>query len=276
MSSYAYLSELGRGTFGTVYLCEKKHNKMKIVIKEIELNSDQLTIAQNEVNILKTLHHPNICQYYDSFKRNNKFSIVMEYARFGNLHDYLKNRRLYNDFLHRDLALNIICQVLLGLEHLHSKKIIHRDLKTENIFLSGSMKDFIKIGDFGISKCLRNNDQANTIIGTTNYLAPEMCDGQPYDMKSDIWSFGCIMYEVCSLERLFNGTISEVVTAIKSGQRKQIDLEHYGADIQEVIEMTTQIDPVLRPTTRNLMANPVFVSKLYFISVNLGQIWNCK
>ncbi|KRT84749.1 protein kinase [Oryctes borbonicus] len=272
MSTYTYLSELGRGTFGTVYLCEKKHNKMKVVIKEISLENGQLAVARNEVNILKTLNHPNVCQYYDSFKRNNRFSIVMEYASGGNLHDFLRGRRFSNDYLHPNLALNIIGQVLLGLNHLHSKKVVHRDLKTENIFLSGSMKNIVKIGDFGISEILRNDAQANTVIGTTNYLAPEMCDGKPYDMKSDIWSFGCVMYEICSLDRLFDGTISEVVMAIKSGQRKSINVDCYGKDIQKIVEMTTEIDPVLRPTTVNLMTNAIFVPTLSQITLNLGNI----
>ncbi|KAK9731295.1 Protein kinase domain [Popillia japonica] len=289
MSTYTYIKELDTGTFGTVYLCEKKHNRMKVAIKEMMLNKIQLAVAQNEVNVLRSLNHPNICQYYDSFRKNDKFSIVMEYARYGNLYDHLKKRRYRAEYLSRNSAFNIICQILMGLNHLHSRKIIHRDLKSENIFMAGPTKNFVKIGDFGISKILKSDHQkANTVVGTTNYLAPEMCDGKAYDIKSDVWmcdgkaydiksdvwSFGCIVYEVCALERLFEGTIAEVVMGMKSGTRKCINTQCFGEEIQEIIESTTQIDPVLRPTTTSLMALPVLARQICIISVKLGNIWN--
>lgn len=254
MDPYNRIKALGKGTFGTVYLCERKHNHKKVVVKEIDtdLKPDQLKAAQLEVKILKSLANPNIIQYFDSFYKNNVFYIIMEYATHGNLHEYIKNA--IPKPIEREVVLNFFCQILSGLHHIHSKKIIHRDLKCENIFLTGLRGNVVKIGDFGISTSLAVNDKANTFIGTTNYLAPEMCDGSPYDTKADIWSLGCILYEICALERMFDGPVARVVLSIKNGSRKLINLEKYGAEIQQLIDITLQDDPAQRPATVNLMA----------------------
>lgn len=254
MDPYNRIKPLGKGTFGIVYLCNRKHNQKKVVVKEIDtdLKPDQLKAAQLEVKILKSFSHPNIIQYFDSFYKNKLFYIIMEYATHGNLHEYIKNA--IPKPIEKEVVLNIFCQILLALHQIHSKNVIHRDLKCENIFLTGLSGNVVKIGDFGISTSLTADDKANTLIGTTNYLAPEMCDGSPYDTKSDIWSLGCILYEICALERMFDGPVSRVVLSIKNGFRKLINLEKYGAEIQQIIDNTLQDDPVNRPATVNLMA----------------------
>lgn len=95
METFNVLQKLGQGTFGIVYLCERKHNKQKIVVKEIfiDSNNDQLQSARNEVTVLKALQHPNIIQHYDSFGKHGSFYIVMEYARGGTLHEHIKNNQ---------------------------------------------------------------------------------------------------------------------------------------------------------------------------------------
>lgn len=138
-----------------VNLCQKKHNKQKVVIKEIDLNKhgDHLESSINEVGVMKTLDNPNVIKYHDSYIRNGKFYIMMEYASKGSLHEFiLKNRPT---LLEPQTVMNLFTQILMGLNHIHSKKIIHRDLKPQNIFLTGLKGDVVKIGDFGISKLLR-------------------------------------------------------------------------------------------------------------------------
>jgi NIMA (never in mitosis gene a)-related kinase len=98
----------------------------------------------------------------------------------------------------------------MGLRHIHNRKVLHRDLKSQNIFLTKSNQ--VKIGDFGISKVLENTmDFAKTSLGTPYYLSPEICMGQKYDYKSDVWMVGCILYEMCTLKRPFEGDSLNVV-----------------------------------------------------------------
>jgi NIMA (never in mitosis gene a)-related kinase 1/4/5 len=101
--------------------------------------------------------------------------------------------------------LNYFTQIILALKHVHDKKILHRDLKGSNVFLTS--KGFVKLGDFGVAKALeKTKDMAATVVGTPYYLSPEIVQAQPYDYKTDVWSLGIILYEMCALTHPFNGT----------------------------------------------------------------------
>ncbi|KAG5876755.1 hypothetical protein JTB14_001231 [Gonioctena quinquepunctata] len=272
MEFYNTVKQLGKGTFGTVQLCERIHNKQKIVVKQIitELEGQQLEAAKNEVAILKSLNHPNIIQYYDSYILKGIFYIVMEYASQGTLQEFIEKER--QKYLSPQHVMDLFCQILMGLDHIHQRKVIHRDLKSENIFLTGLKADVIKIGDFGISKTLLNGKMANTVIGTCNYLAPELCDGKPYNSKSDIWSLGCILYEMCAMEKMFDGTVSNIVLSIASGRKKAVNTKMYGKQMQEIIDMMLQPNPEDRPDTISLMANPDIFPSLYYLGCCLACI----
>jgi NIMA (never in mitosis gene a)-related kinase 1/4/5 len=91
----------------------------------------------------------------------------------------------------------------LALEYVHGRKVLHRDLKTQNIFLTGN--NTVKLGDFGISKVLENtNRAAMTVVGTPYYMSPEVCQNSPYSYKSDVWALGCVLYELCTLKHAFS------------------------------------------------------------------------
>lgn len=126
-----------------------------------------------------------------------KMIIVMELADCGDVFKLIKNQILKKKFFSESKILNWFIQITCGLQYLHKRNILHRDLKTKNIFLTS--QNLIKIGDFGISKTLNHTlDLANTGIGTPHYLSPEMCNGQPYNLKSDIWSLGtnCFLHQI--------------------------------------------------------------------------------
>jgi len=271
MEVYNVVQHLGHGTYGNVFLCEKIHNKEKVVMKKIQCEADSeiLQQAKNEAKILKMLKHPNIIEYFDSYFRDNEFHIIMEYARHGTLYDFIKVNK--PDLLSKEWVISTFTQILLGLDQIHKKFIIQRDLKPENIFLSGPNSNVVKIGDFGISKTLQNKDKTKTTIGTPNYLAPEVCEGKPYGRKSDIWSLGCVLYEICALERLFAGSMATVIMDIKSGARKQIALHQYGKGVQEIINSCINIDPKRRPTTKNLLAHAEVIPMHASLMVNLGN-----
>ncbi|XP_037799318.1 serine/threonine-protein kinase Nek8-like [Penaeus monodon] len=103
-------------------------------------------------------------------------------------------------------VLNLFCQLVLGMLHIHESKILHRDIKSNNILLDRSHR-VVKIGDFGISKILSSKSKAHTVVGTPCYLSPELCQEKPYNQKSDIWALGCVLYEMLTLKRAFEAEV---------------------------------------------------------------------
>ena len=138
---------------------------------------------------------PYIVKYYDSFIQNNrKINIVMECCEHGDLHKLLRKRKdpvdeAKNKYLSENRVWSFFIQICIGLYSMHFQKILHRDLKTLNIFLTRDNK--IKIGDLGVAKILESLENfATSKVGTPYYLSPEVCEDRPYNNKSDIWSLG--------------------------------------------------------------------------------------
>ena len=129
--------------------------------------------------------------------------IIMEYCEVGDLSYHIKRKIKYGEYFNEWEIFNWFIQICFALEYVHARRVIHRDLKTQNIFLTGSLT--IKLGDFGISRVLENsNAAAMTVVGTPYYMSPEACQSAPYTAKSDVWSLGIILYELCTLKHPFN------------------------------------------------------------------------
>ena len=198
--SYKIIKELGNGGYGKVNLVlnnlDNKYYALKeIIIKEEE---DNINTTKNEINILSKFNCNNIIKYYDSYKDNNKFYILMEYCDGQNLKDFIEEYNKKKELIEENIIYNIIKQICIGIKEMHKMKIIHRDLKPENIFMNKNIE--IKIGDFGISKKLnRSYGLTKQKSGTLDYQAPEILLDGKYNEKSDIWSFGCIIYELFHL-----------------------------------------------------------------------------
>lgn len=139
----------------------------------------------------------------------------MEYAEGGTLSKFLQDQN--GVLLKEEVALNYFTQITMAVDYLHNKFILHRDLKTQNILMN-KKKTIVKLSDFGISKQLNTKSVASTVVGTPNYLSPEICEGwfyfklliyiflgRQYNQKSDMWSLGCILYELTHLTRAFDG-----------------------------------------------------------------------
>lgn len=156
-----------------------------------------------EVNLLKNLNHPNIVSYKTSFISHGLLIIVMEYCEVGDLSFHIKRKLQKNENFTETEIFNWFVQLCLSLEYIHGRKVMHRDLKTQNVFLTGN--NTVKLGDFGISKVLENtNGAAMTVVGTPYYMSPEVCQNQPYTFKSDVWALGCVLYELCTLKHAFS------------------------------------------------------------------------
>lgn len=197
LDNYIIKLQLGKGSFGNVYLGVNKLTKREYVLKLInttdiqeENKKPQDSFIEYEIQ-KKFNNSERVVKVYDSFLEKTNFIIVMEYCNGGNLHEYIR----MNQNLSLEKILNIFSQIALGIKEIHDKNIIHRDIKTMNIFIK-KPEFSVKIGDFGSAKLMGYKCFANTIIGTPYYLSPEICEEKPYTLKSDIWCLGIILFEL--------------------------------------------------------------------------------
>jgi NIMA (never in mitosis gene a)-related kinase len=256
LQNYTIIKELGRGATGSVSLvkCLSGDNKDKLyALKQVSLlalNPKEAKMAENEVQLLKVLVGPTIIRYYDSFSTKESISIIMEYAEGGNLSDRIKAISDQGKKFSRDIILNWTSQIALGLMTMHIKKILHRDIKTQNMFLvNAEDEEVVKIGDFGISKELgTTSDMAKTSCGTPYFMSPEVVRGELYNDKSDMWALGCVLYELSTFRKPFD---SNTV----AGLYEQIKLKEFAPlpnDTEPVIRMLINTllnkDPNKRPS----------------------------
>eukprot|EP01133_Synstelium_polycarpum_P010770 gene10770-12546_t len=200
----------------------------------------------NEVNILQKLKHSNIVRYYDRIidKSSTKIFILMEYCTGGDLSQLItkcKNDRIYID---EEVIWRTLFQILSALSEIHNRKdgiILHRDIKPGNLFLDESRN--VKLGDFGLAKILTNSVHAHTFVGTPHYMSPEQIHGLPYNNKSDVWSVGCVIYEMATHRPPFYEatTHHQLYAKIHDGRYDSIP-SHYSSDLSTVIAMMMNLD----------------------------------
>jgi NIMA (never in mitosis gene a)-related kinase len=220
---------------------------------------------------LKNLSHPNIVAYKGSLIDKGILVIIMEFCDVGDLSFHIKMRRAKNEFFTETEIMNWFVQLCLSLEYIHGKKILHRDIKSSNVFLTRN--NTIKLGDFGISKVLENtNDQAITVQGTPYYMSPEVCQNTPYTYKSDIWALGCILYELCTLKHAFNAE-NLLGLVFKIVQDKQDPLPaHYSEDMKSLVSLLLNKNDKERPSAIDILKIPFVLSHMRNFVDSQGQI----
>ena len=264
---------LGKGAFGSVRLVTRKEDGKIYAMKSInlgKLDRREIEAALNEVRLLASLNHPNIIGYKETFYDENTrtLNLVMEYADDGDIshkiQDNLKKRLQFEE----STIWEWIIQILKGLKYLHDNKIMHRDLKCANIFL---MKNgLLKIGDLNVSKLAKSN-MARTQTGTPFYLSPEIWKDLPYDYKCDIWSLGCIIYEMCTSRPPFRGTsLKELGSNILNGY--YLPISGFSNDIREIISKMLIVDPKRRASTDELLNSEIIQRKIKSLGSNLINI----
>ena len=199
-SRYEIIQEIGRGAFSVVYKVKSKEDNNIYCLKKI--NMKKTKDKENEINILSNLDHPNLIKFFYSFSNEEGIYIIMEFCEFGDLFSLLQSVKKKKVYVNEDIIWNVAIQTLLGIEYLHSKQIIHRDIKLLNLFMTKDKK--IKIGDMGMSKHVEEGEMIISRVGTPLYIAPELVKKEKYDYKIDIWSFGCSLYHLAKTSPPFN------------------------------------------------------------------------
>ena len=278
LKKYKKLKYLGKGSYGAAILVELRSDaNKKFVIKEIvigHLKPNEQEAAKNEAEVLHQMNHSNITSYIESFVENSKLYIVMEHADGGDLSASITKRRTENKPYLEEEAMRIFVQICFALRHIHKANILHRDLKSQNIFMTSN--GMVKLGDFGIAKVLdASEDQAKTQIGTPYYLSPEICESKPYGTKSDIWSLGVVLYEILALEMPFQAnSLPALVHRICSSEPNYGKLEgKYSSTLIDLCKSLLLKNPDLRPSVNQIVKSDYIknhISKLLSFTLKSG------
>ena len=270
LNDFEFRESLGKGSFGSVYIVKRKENQKIYAMKRvrlINLGEKEKQNSFNEVRLLASFSHPNIIGYKEAFfdEKSSTLNIVMEYADDGDLSTKIKNNLKKHVQFDETTIWSILIQILEGLNYLHKSRIIHRDLKSANIFLT--KKGIVKIGDLNVSIIAKKN-LAVTQTGTPYYAAPEVWEKESYNNKCDIWSVGCIAYEMACLRVPFRGTsIHQLYLNIMKGKYEEIP-EIYSNDLKDIIRLILCLDPVKRPSAEELLNHEIIKRKIKEIGLN--------
>ena len=275
---YDNIKTLGEGAFGLVYLGKHKISGVERAIKNI--NKDQANLTKEEertlikeINILKTLDHPNIMKVYEYFNTPDCFSIVSELCTGGELF-----KKIQNNILSENVGKYVMKQLLSAVAFCHKNGIIHRDLKPENILLEEeeeAKKEYftIKVIDFGTSGKMKKGQKYNEVIGTPFYIAPEVLNNN-YDEKCDMWSCGIILYVMLSGEPPFYGeTDNEIYNEILHSDVRfdQKVWENISNEAKDLILKLLNKDHMKRSSAVEALQHPwiqnIDTEKINFLSI---------
>lgn len=238
MSKYEIKKQFSTGFFK---IRNKKTGDIRCLNQIPILQADILSLI-NELQILKKLNHPNIIKFYKCFIEGTNLCVILEYIDSINLESLLEKQK---SGLSESKILNYLQQLTSALIYCKSNQILHRDLKPENIFLT--KKDEIKVADFGLSIHLCENN-AHSFAGTPFYMSPEIVSGKPYSFPADIWSLGCIIYQMMMLQTPFESdTPLDSYAKIVSEHPPPINGD-YSPGLKNIVMRMLEKDPEMRIT----------------------------
>ena len=274
LSDFEKIKTLGKGSFSIVYLVKRKKDSKIYALKSVfleKLEKKQQENSINEVRILASIHHQNVISYKEAFWDDNTSSlnIVMEYADDGDLYSKIKRYKEMHLFFEEKKIWEMAIQIIQGLKALHDKNIMHRDLKSENIFLMKHNQ--CKIGDMNVSKVLKER-LLQTQIGTPYYASPEVWMNKPYSFKSDLWSIGCVIYEMCELRTPFKGKdMDELFINICLNKVERIN-EKYSDELWLIIKRLLEVNVEKRFDCEQFLQCDIIKKKI--IELNNSQECN--
>ena len=264
MENFQIINKIGEGAYSTVYTVRRKEDNQLYALKKVKIQNLSLKEKQNalnEVRILASVNSPFVISYKESFidEVDQTLCIVMEYADEGDLFQKITLfKKLHTNFEEND-AWKIIIQITIGLHDLHSYNILHRDLKSANVFL---FRDgTAKLGDLNVSK-ITPRGLGCTQTGTPYYASPEVWRDTPYNLKSDIWSLGCLCYEILMLKTPFRAeTMEGLYRKVMKGKYPEIS-KKYSNKFDYIISNMLRLKPEERPTTEDILKIPEVLAKI--------------
>lgn len=255
LSFYEILQEIGEGAFSKVFKVCHKTTGEDLAMKVIEydrLSEKQREYAQEEINILKNTKSPHIITYKESFFDDQKLYIVMELAENGDLQHKIFEYQEKGLEFPLEVVWKYFHQILIGLKALHDQNTLHRDIKPANVFIMKTGD--VKIGDFNVGKENVRN-LVTTRIGTPLIMSPEVLLGKEYNYKTDIWSLGCVVYEMATLKKPYEADFE--VALYQKVKKMTVELPKCRS-LEKILKKMLSHKPSNRPSCAEILAEDEF------------------
>ena len=269
MDDFQILSKLGEGAYSTVFKVKRIIDNQIYALKKVKLlnlSEKEKENSLNEVRILASVKSNFVVSYKEAFfdEKDNTLCIVMEFADRGDLYQQIVAHKKTAKFFEESDIWRIFIQLVKGLKALHDLKILHRDMKSANVFLFSN--GCAKLGDLNVSKVARRG-LGYTQTGTPYYASPEVWKDKPYDHKSDVWSLGCVLYEMITLRPPFRAKDMEgLFNKVCKGQFSRIP-DRFSDDLFKIVQYLLQVSSIQRPSCEQILQHPIVLKRIeYFKS----------
>ena len=269
MNDFQIISKLGEGAYSTVFKVKRIIDNQIYALKKVKLmnlSEKEKENSLNEVRILASVKSNFVVSYKEAFfdEKDNTLCIVMEFADRGDLYQKIVAHKKSAKFFEESDIWRIFIQLVKGLKALHDLKILHRDMKSANVFLFSN--GCAKLGDLNVSKVARRG-LGYTQTGTPYYASPEVWKDKPYDHKSDVWSLGCVLYEMITLRPPFRAKDMEgLFNKVCKGQYNRIP-DRFSEDLFKIVQYLLQVNSIQRPSCEQILQHPIILKRIeYFKS----------